>query len=60
MSTSKSNLIPTITSSDLDAKLKLFLENTHLEIHADGKILIKSAKKYLSGGNQTQISCFSE
>jgi len=54
---SNSNLVPTITT-DLDAKLKFFLENTNLEIHADGRIWIKSEKKYLSGGKKTQISCF--
>lgn len=60
LSTSNNNLIPTITSSDLDAKLKFFLENTNLETHADGKIWIKSGKKYLSGGKKTKINCFNE
>jgi hypothetical protein len=59
LSTSNSNLISTFTSSDLDPKLKFFLENTNLEIHADGKIWIKSEKKYPPSG-KTQISCFNE
>lgn len=60
LSTTDSSLIPTIPSSHLDAKIKFLLENTNLETHADGKIWIKSEKKYLSGGKKTKINCFNE
>jgi len=47
---------------DLESKINYLLANSNLEIHDNGKIFIKSSKKYFKGGmrGNIQIDAFIE
>jgi hypothetical protein len=59
LSTNKNSLINTIPK-DLDLQIQEFLKNTNLEVHDNGKIWIKSSKKYLKGRGNIQINSLNE
>jgi hypothetical protein len=49
-----------IILKDLESKINYLLANSNLEIHDNGKIFIKSSKKYIKGRGNIQIDAFKE
>jgi hypothetical protein len=49
-----------IIIKDLESKINYLLANSNLEIPDNGKIFIKSSKKYIKGRGNIQIDAFKE